>query len=72
MIIDDGFILIAALLVFFIGIFFAWKTNTRWLYMISGLLWFIPIFIIDNIFIVIFSISMILFWSLQTFNKEEE
>lgn len=72
MIIDNEIILIIAFILFIIGTFIAWRTDTTWLFMISGLLWFVPLFIVDNIFIAIFSISMILFWSIQAFGKKEE
>lgn len=70
MIIDDGFILITGFIMFIVGYFLAYKTNTKWLFMITGLLWFIPIFIFDNIFIIIFSCVMILFSTLLTLQKE--
>lgn len=72
MIIDNGFILITAFILFILGVFIAYKTNTTWLYMISGLLWFIPLFIIENIFIAIFSVSMIIFFSMITFSLKKE
>ena len=70
-IIDNKFILLVALILFAIGVYLAYKTGTPWLYSISGLLWFIPLFIIENIFISIFSISMILFWFLITFTQSK-
>ena len=69
-VINDKFILLIAFIMFLLGIFLAYKTRTTWLYSISGLLWFIPLFIIENIFISIFSISMILFWFLITLTSE--
>jgi hypothetical protein len=60
-VINDGFIVIAAIVAFCIGFFFAWKSDTKWLYAISGLLWFVPIFLVNNIFLTVFSIVMIVF-----------
>lgn len=59
LVIDSGFILIAGLILFIMGYFLAWKFKLVWLYAVSGILWFIPIFTIDNIFIILFSIVMI-------------
>lgn len=73
LVIDDGFILITGLILFAIGYFLAWKTNTKWLFAVSGLLWFIPIFIIENTFIIIFSVVMLIFSGTLGFvNRNEE
>lgn len=73
LVIDNGFILIAGLIMFAIGYFFAWKTKTAWLYFVSGLLWFIPIATINNAWIILFSVVMIIFSGLLAFwNKEDE
>lgn len=67
----DTTLLIITLIIWIIGVFVAYKTDTNWLYALSGLLWFVPVFIVPNIFIIIFSIVMILFSFLYAFVKEE-
>jgi membrane-bound ClpP family serine protease len=71
LVIDNGFILIAGLILFAIGFFMAWKTKTSWLYAVSGILWFIPMFLIDNIFIIVFSIAMLIFCGIMAFWDKE-
>ena len=68
---SDIMTLIIAMVFFAIGCFFAWKTDNSWLYAISGLLWFAPIFLIENIFIIIFSVSMIIFSTILAFWQKE-
>lgn len=48
--------------------------RTQWIFMIAGLLWFIPIVEIDNTFIRIIAISMILFHAILGFGigKKED
>ena len=70
LVIDSGFILIAALILYILGMLTAWKTQTNWLYAVSSILWFIPMFLIDNIFIIVFSIAMLIFGGVQAFVKE--
>jgi hypothetical protein len=69
---DDIIILVIALILYLGGMFLAVKTNTQWLIIISGLLWFIPIYIIPNIFIIIFSITMMIFSFIVSYTKREE
>jgi len=64
-------LLLIAFIMFLLGYYLAYKTDTKWLYMLSGLLWFVPIFLIENIFIIIFSITMIIFSGLIAFTQEE-
>ncbi len=68
---DHKLILIIALIMWIVGIAVAKFTRTTWLYSISGLLWFVPLFIIDNIFIAIFSIAIMIFHFIYTFTREE-
>jgi hypothetical protein len=69
---DDIIILVIALILYLGGMFLAVKTNTQWLITISGLLWFVPIYIIPNIFIIIFSITMMIFSFIVSYTKREE
>ena len=71
LVIDNGFILITGLILFALGYFLAYKTNTNWLYAISGILWFIPMFMIENIFIILFSIAMLIFSTILAFWQKE-
>lgn len=68
---DNKFILLITLIMWIVGIITAKLTRTTWLYSISGLLWFVPLFIIDNIFIVIFSIAIMIFHFIYAFTREE-
>lgn len=68
---SDIVILLIGFTLFIVGYLLAWKTGHSWLYAISGLLWFIPITIIDNMWIIIFSIVMIIFSSILAFMKKE-
>lgn len=69
--IDDIIILVISFILWIVGIALAKYTETNWLYAISGLLWFVPLFIISNIFVIIFSISLMIFSFLYAFVKEE-
>ena len=68
---SDIVILLIGLTLFIVGYLLAWKTGHSWLYAISGLLWFIPIAILDNMWIIIFSIVMIIFSAILAFMKKE-
>lgn len=68
---SDIVILLIGLTLFIVGYLLAWRTGHSWLYAISGLLWFIPIAIIDNMWIIIFSIVMIIFSAILAFMKKE-
>lgn len=67
----DNLLLIIALIMFLIGMITARYFNLRWLYALSGLLWFLPIVMIENIFIVIFSSVMIIACALIGFYDNE-
>ena len=68
---SDIVILLIGLTLFIVGYLLAWRTGHSWLYAISGLLWFIPIAILDNMWIIIFSIVMIIFSAILAFMKKE-
>lgn len=67
----DDKLLIVALVIYIILIIFSRLFNLKFLLGLSVVLWFIPIVEVDNIFIRIISVSMIIATSLLFFNKQE-
>jgi len=67
----DDKLLIVALVLYIILIIFSRVFNLKFLLGLSVVLWFIPIIEVDNIFIRIISVSMIIATSLLFFNKQE-
>ena len=67
----DDKLLIVALVIYIILIVFSRVFNLKFLLGLSIVLWFIPIVEVDNIFIRIISVSMIIATSLLLFNKQE-
>src|SRR5690554_6024753 len=67
----DDKLLIVALVLYIILIIFSRVFNLKFLLGLSVVLWFIPIVEVDNVFIRIISVSMIIATSLLLFNKEE-
>ena len=67
----DDKLLIVALVIYIILIIFSRIFNLKFLLGLSVVLWFIPIVEVDNIFIRIISVSMIIATSLLLFNKQE-
>lgn len=66
-------ILLIALIIFIIAIYISLKYNMNWLLFSSSILWLIPIFIVDNIFINVFSIIMIIgIITIAFFQKEDD
>ena len=66
-------LLIITLIIYLIIIFIAYFLNVKWLYMVAGLLWFVPITQVDNPFIIAVSVAMVLTHGvLFTTNKKEE
>lgn len=65
-------ILLIALIMYIITLFLYFKFKVSWFLMPSILLWFIPIFIIDNLFIKIFSVIMIIITIVITFFNDRE
>jgi hypothetical protein len=66
MILYIGFIMYV--LIMFLGFLF----KIKWLFMIAGLLWFIPIFEIDNIFLIVVSSVMIVLHGILGFYEPQE
>ena len=67
----DDKLLIVALVLYIILIIFSRVFNLKFLLGLSVVLWFIPIVEVDNIYIRIISVSMIIATSLLFFNKQE-
>lgn len=65
-------ILLIALIMYIITLFLYFKFKVSWFFMPSILLWFIPIFIVDNLFIKIFSVIMIIITIVITFFNDRE
>ena len=67
----DDKLLIVALVIYIILIIFSRLFNLKFLLGLSVLLWFIPIVEVDNVFVRIISVAMIIATSLLLFNKQE-
>lgn len=67
-------ILLVAFIMYIICLFIAYKFNIIWLFTATSVLWFIPILMIDNIFIIVFSVIMIIGTFVITFynNKGDD
>jgi len=65
-------ILYIALILYLIVMIVGYIFEVKWLYLIAGLLWFIPITQIDNIFIVMVSaVMLVVHGMLVLFEKKE-
>lgn len=53
-------LLLITLVMYIITMFLYFKFRINWILAPTIILWFVPIFIIDNLFIVIFSVIMII------------
>lgn len=67
-------ILLITLIMFLLSIFIYFKFRIKWVLIATILLWFVPIFLVENLFIKIFSVIMILVTITITFfnNREED
>lgn len=65
-------ILLVALIFYIIALTIAFKFKLKWLILATSVLWFIPIFLIENIFITVFSVIMIVVTYLLSFFNEGE
>jgi len=65
-------ILLITLIMYIISIFMAIKFRIKWVLIATMLLWFVPIFLVDNLFIRIFSVIMIIVTIVITFFNERE
>lgn len=66
-------ILLITLIMYILAMFLYFKFRINWILLPTILLWLVPIFTIDNIFIIVFCVIMIIITIVITFfNKEEE
>ena len=67
-------ILLITLIMYILSIFIAMKFRIKWVLIATILLWFVPIFLVDNLFIRIFCVIMIIVTITITFfsDREEE
>jgi len=66
-------ILLITLIMYIIAIYLYRKFRINWILAPTIILWFVPIFIVDNLFIIIFSVIMIIITIvIAFFSKEEE
>ena len=68
----DKNILMITLIMYILSIFIFFKFRLKWILMATILLWFVPIFLVDNLFIRIFCIIMIIATITITFFSERE
>lgn len=65
-------ILLVTLIMYIITIYLYLKFRINWILTPTILLWFVPIFTIENLFIVIFSVIMIIITIVIVFFNNEE
>lgn len=65
-------ILLITLIMFMLSVFVYFKFRLRWVLIATTLLWFVPIFLVENLFIKIFSAIMIVATIVITFFNERE
>ena len=67
-------ILLITLIMYILSIFISIKFRLKWVLIATILLWFVPIFLVENLFIKIFCVIMIIVTITITFfgDREEE
>jgi len=65
-------ILLITLIMYILSIFIATKFRLKWVLIATVLLWFVPIFLVDNLFIRIFCVIMIIATIVITFFNDRE
>ena len=65
-------ILLITLIMFILSVFIYFKFRLKWVLIATALLWFVPIFLVDNLFVKIFSVIMIIVTIVITFFGERE
>ena len=68
----DMNILLITLIMYMLSIFISFKFRIKWVLIATILLWFVPVFLIDNLFIRIFCVIMIIATIVITFFGERE
>lgn len=69
---NDMHILLITLIMFILSIFIYFKFRIKWVLIATILLWFVPIFLVENLFIKIFCVIMIIVTITLTFFGERE
>ena len=69
---SDMNILLIALILYILSIISYFKFGIKWILIATILLWFVPIFLIENLFIQIFCVIMIIATITITFFNERE
>ena len=66
-------ILLITLIMYILAMFLYFKFRINWILLPTILLWLVPIFTVDNLFIIVFCVIMIIITIVITFfNKEDE
>ena len=65
-------ILLITLILYLLSIFIYFKFRIKWVLIATVLLWFVPIFLVENLFIKIFCVIMIIVTITITFFSERE
>ena len=65
-------ILLITLILYMLSIFIFFKFRIKWVLMATVLLWFVPIFLVENLFIKIFCVIMIIVTITITFFSDRE
>ena len=65
-------ILLITLILYMLSIFIYFKFRIKWVLIATVLLWFVPIFLVENLFIKIFCVIMIIVTITITFFSERE
>ena len=65
-------ILLITLIMYILAVFLYFKFKINWILLPTILLWFVPIFTLDNLFIIVFSVIMIIITIVITFFNERE
>jgi len=65
-------ILLITLILYMLSIFIYFKFQIKWVLIATILLWFVPIFLVENLFIKIFCVIMIIVTITITFFSERE
>lgn len=65
-------ILLITLIMYILSIFIAIRFRLKWVLIATVLLWFVPIFLVENLFIKIFCVIMIIVTITITFFSERE
>ena len=69
---DTNLLLYITLVIYVIIIVFGLFFSIKWLIVLAGLLWFIPIIEIDNMFIILLSVIMLLAHGVLLFSGDKE